>query len=250
MSTFQYYRANYPDLISGEIRTLNHSIADYFLELQLDLSPKIGLGIGISPRRYSKSNEGMINWTMIEGQRHEFTIRPEINVSPSSNLSVYYFLFSRSKLKGFLDAGIGLYRARMSKYYKLEVFPVGYDSDWATWTWGSEPKSSFGVHAGVEFEYALVPRLSLILKASQRFAWIRGFTGTRKDEGKFFGITYTETNTLYYYTRTESYTGDRYADIQVFTPPGSGIDFPADIRKARLNLGGFSLQLGIKIRLF
>jgi hypothetical protein len=249
MPRFQYWRANYPNLITGEIKTLNTNIVDWSLELRLDFAPRFGLAIGASAP-YKKSNEGMINWTMLEGQRHEFTIRPRIEVAPSVFWSFYYALSSRPKLDVLLDVGMGIHTAKMSKYYKLEVFPVGYDSDWGAWTWESKRSSSVGIHAGLEIDYKLTNALALVIEAQKRFAWVSDFYGTRQDEGKYEGIYYSVTDAVYYYTRLEFYTGDRYADITVMTPPGNLIEFPADIRKATLNLGEFSVKVGIKLTLF
>ncbi len=248
MPRFQESRANYPDLISGEIRTLNTRILDSYLELRLDISPRIGLAIGTS-MPYQRSNEGTIDWTIPEGQRHLFTLRPKIQVAPPVLWSVYFGLLNSSRLNLQLCVGSGLYPAKISEYYRLEVFPPGFESAWGARYWESKYCSAVGVHGGIELDYHLTKAWSLVLETQMRYAQISDFSGTQYREGES-GITDRESGSIYYYTRLEFYTGNRYADIEVMEPPGNGIEIPRNIRKATLDLSGFSFRIGIKLRLF
>jgi hypothetical protein len=246
---FEYWRANYPDLISGEIRTLNTKISDWRLEFRLDISPKIGVAIGTS-LPYKKGNEGTIDWTMTEGQRHLFTLRPMVQVAPPILWSVYYGLITSPRLRVSMNVGLGMYVAKLSEYYKLEVFPPGFESDWGVRYWESNFCSAPGFHTGIEIDFQFTRLLAFVLEAELRYARITNFSGHQYREGKYFGITDRESGSIYYYTRLEFYTGDRYADIQVMEPPGNGIEIPRHIRRAVLDLSGSSLRLGIMFRLF
>jgi len=249
MAGFAEFREYYPSLISGEIRTLNTKIPDWCLEFRLDISPKIGVAIGTS-LPYQKSNEGTIDWTIPEGQRHLFTLRPKIKVAPPVLCSVYFGLLTSSRLNVQFNVGWGIYTAKISEYYRLEIFPPGYESDWSVRYWESRYCSSVGVHAGFELDYHLTKAWSLVLETQMRYARISDFSGNLYREGKIYGITYRESGSIYYYTRLEFYTGDRYADMEVMEPPGTGIEMPRDIRKAALDLSGLSLRIGIKFGLF
>jgi hypothetical protein len=59
------------------------------------------------------------------------------------------------------------------------------------------------------------------------------------------------TGYLYYFTREDLYIGARRADLTVWeVPPDASIDFIMDVRKARLDLSGLSLRVGLRIMLF
>jgi hypothetical protein len=249
MPDFVDWREFYPNLISGEIRPLNKRILNWHLEFRLDISSRIGVAIGTS-LPYQKSNEGTIDWTIPQGQRHLFTLRPKVQVAPTVLWSVYFGLLTTSRLNLQCCVGSGLYPAKISEYYRLEVFPPGFESDWGVRYWESKYCSALGLHAGIELDYRLTKALSLVLETQTRYARISDFSGTQYREGKYFGITDRESGSIYYYTRIEFYTGDRYADIKILEPPGNGIELPRDIRKAALDLSGISIRIGIKFRLF
>jgi hypothetical protein len=248
MPKFTDFRELYPNLISGEIRPLHNRIPNWHLEFRLDISSRIGVAIGtLLP--YQKSNEGTIDWTIPEGQRHLFTLRPKIQVAPPVLWSVYFGLLTSSRLNLQLCVGSGLYPAKISEYYRLEVFPPGFESAWGARYWESKYCSAVGVHGGIELDYHLTKAWSLVLETQMRYAQISDFSGTQYREGES-GITDRESGSIYYYTRLEFYTGNRYADIEVMEPPGNGIELPRDIRKAALDLSGFSFRIGIKLKLF
>jgi len=56
---------------------------------------------------------------------------------------------------------------------------------------------------------------------------------------------------LYHTVEEKFTTGYRYAVLNVApAPPEGGIGFPTEIRKAFLDLGGFSFRMGVKVGLF
>lgn len=248
MGRFVDYREYYPELISGEIKTLSTKIPDWHLEFRLDINRRIGLALGIS-MPFQKSNESTINWTMTVGQRHQFTIRPKIQTLPPLIWSVYYSFFPDSRMNIQLNLGAGLYLAKLSEYYRLEVTPPESDTDWLIRYWETGFCGTIAPHAGLEIDFKILRTLTFVAEAQWRYAKINNFCGTIYYEGKNPGSYYEDRGFLYYYTRLEFYTGDRYADL-IIPYPKTVIEFPAGIRKATLDLSGYSIRLGLKVNLF
>ena len=249
MATFEYYRENYPDLISGEIKTFDAKIPDWHLEFRLDVNRRIGLALGIS-MPFQVSNESTIDWTMTVGQRHLFTIRPKIQTLPPLIWSVYYNLLPDSRLSIQLNLGAGLYLVKLSEYYRFEVTPPGSDPDWLIRYWRTHFCGTIAPHAGIEIDFNISNALAFVAEAQWRYAKIDNFYGLISYEGRNPGSYHEDRGFLYYYTREQFYTGNRYADL-IITYPGTLIEFPANVRKAApLELRGYSIRFGIKIRLF
>jgi hypothetical protein len=247
MRSFVLYREFYPELISGEIKALDSRIPEWHLEFRLDLNRRIGLAFGIS-MPFQKSNENTINWEMTVGQRHSFTIRPRIQTLPPLTWSVYYNFLPDSKLSLQLNLGAGLYLARLSEYYKLEVTPPETDTDWLIRYWETRYCGTIAPHAGVEIDLKLTKKAALVAEAQWRYANIRDFNGTITYEGKSPGSYREDSGDLYYYTREEFYTGDRYADLTIPRPEGL-IEFPAGIRRTALDMSGWSIRFGLRVNL-
>ena len=94
-----------------------------------------------------------------------------------------------------------------------------------------------------------------------RFAKIRTFDGHEsilQDEFDGYGRILTEYNInvswegiLYHYIGDAYFINARHEKITVSRlPPEAGIDSPSDVRKAFLDLGGFTFRIGLKIGLF
>jgi hypothetical protein len=117
-----------------------------------------------------------------------------------------------------------------------------------------------GYHFGISFEYRLNGRFSLLTEGCWKFIKIASFTGDTSAKNQVFSpdgeITYSFADTLngilYHYDGLDEYTGHWQEKLIVenLEPPWYGIDFPTDIRKAFLDLGGFTFKIGLKIRLF
>lgn len=254
--TFEYYREHFPDYIVGEIKKLDTSLYDWDAELKINLTSRIGVGIAASglfhPGPLKRSNESSLTYTSQVLQIHTYTYKPKVEAwMPPAKLAIYYNLPYRSKMNIFFTLGIGNYKGKMQEYYKIEVTPPGYDSEWSSRFWKSEQKSSIGFHGGAGIEYLLSKSLALVAELQLRHAVLRDFKGFAEDDNKYLGPHDARYGFLYYHTKEDLFLGARYADIEVWEiPPDYSPEFIANIRKAKLDLSGFSLRMGIRIGLF
>jgi hypothetical protein len=247
MGTFLYYRQNEPELISGEIETLDGVVPDWNLEFRLDISRRIGLALGTS-MPYQKANDSTIDWTMLVGQRMVYTIRPRIQVLPPVIWSVYYDLLPNSRFGIQLNLGGGLYLVRMSEYYNIELTLPPQEPAWWRWTWATDICGTIGAHVGVEIDIPITKAIALVTEFQGWYARVNKLYGSLLEETIYGG--YDEyRGPLYFFTRSDDYTGDRYAVIQT-AYVGPIWDFPANVRLSSFDLSRYSFRIGIKFKLF
>lgn len=115
-----------------------------------------------------------------------------------------------------------------------------------------------GFHCGIGIEHPLLSRLFLTAELEFKYAQIKNFRAA----GKYWYLSirdyevlqydYEEsTGWLYYCTEFDSALGVRYVNLYVWeVPPQGSWTWIGDIRRAKLDLTGISLRIGIKIRLF
>lgn len=257
--TFEYCREHYPDYIIGEIKKLDTSLYDWDAELRINITSRISVGIAASGLFHSgplkRSNESSVTYTYVGyagPQVHFYGYKPKVEAwMPPAKLSFYYSFPYRSKMNIFFILGIGNYRGKVQEYFRFEVTPPDGGTDWTTRYWESERKSSLGFHGGAGIEYSLAERLALVAELQLRYAVISDFKGLVRRESLLGGKYSEKTGFLYYHTRFDLFLGARYADIDAWEkPPDYSIYDYADVRKAKIDLSGFSLKIGIKIGLF
>jgi len=247
MSAFRYYRQNAPELISGEIETLDGEVPDWNLEFRLDISRRIGLALGTS-MPYQKANNSTIDWMMDVGQRMVYNIRPRIQVLPPIIWGVYYDLLPNSRFGIQLNLGAGLYLMRMSEYYNLELTLPPQEPYWWRRTWSTDICGTIGVHAGIEFNIPITQAIALVAEFQGRYARMKKLNGSLLEEVNV-GAHDEYRGPLYFFTRLDEYTGDRYADLQ---PAYAGPiwAFPAGDRLSPFDLSRCSFRIGVKLLLF
>jgi len=251
-SVFEYARLYYPDLISGEIITLNNRIPDWEFELRMDLSPRFALGISTSVPFHLK-NESSIIYT-IRGwagdQTHTFVFRPEVKTWLPIKLGIYYSLPFNSRAGVVFNAGISSYSVKVTEDKTLEIiFPSG-GSYWENRYWKASSIVSFGFHIGIGIEYNLTKNLVVVLESQGTYARVKGLKGIMRYEYDWGGI-FEEEGTLYYFSMYDDWIGAGYDDLEVWEKPyGGGTRWISDIRKAILDLSGFTFRVGIRIKIF
>lgn len=99
-------------------------------------------------------------------------------------------------------------------------------------------------------EYTLIKNLAFIMEIRGSFARISGFNGTMSYENNF-GESSKTIGALYYFSMWDGWIAAPYYGLEVWEkPPELSTRWEWDIRKARLDLSGFSLRIGIRIGLF
>jgi len=252
---FEYIRHNNPSwgAVEGNIDSLGTFFPGWEVELRMDLSRRIGLGVSAAGGLRAENESALtllnildVTWT------YEYAYKPTVWIRPQVRLSLYYFPWRRGRVSSFIGAGIGYYRGGLSEQRNFMTIN-GYSGDvsWVKRYWETETRSTLGFHLGGGLEWHLSRPVSLIAEIQYRYARIgplKGLEQTETGEPSFREMR----GYLYFFTREDLYAfGQRHADLEVWdVPPDYSVDFIMDIRKARLDLSGVSLKLGIKIGLF
>ncbi len=204
----------------GEIEQIH-----YGLDLEGDvifyLSPRLGISLGsgyIYGNKIKDANKVILSvWTYAYGMK--------MSAIPV-RLGVCYSLPVSSRIRIFLNGGVGYYFAKWSE-----------SIDWMASTIDQEAKASgIGFHGGLGFEFKLVSRFALVLEGQGRYAKIGEFKGKTLDSIE---------GTLYYYENPSMgnwYPKVGIVDIDGFMPVGV-----RNLRKAEVDFSGFTLRAGIKI---
>ncbi|MBC8359300.1 MAG: hypothetical protein H8E54_10215 [Candidatus Aminicenantes bacterium] len=230
--------------VSGKIEKLNNLSNDWELELKIDGSPRIGFGIAAS--FFHRRNQSSIYAYQPEfGRDYEMIFKPEIKVIMPFGLNLYYSIYSGSKLNIFINSGIGWYLGKMTEN-KIQNFtyPLG-DVYFVNRYWEVENNFSLGFRGGVGFEYSLIKNLALVVELQGRYIRIGNLEGTVKYETNFgSGLTIVERGTLHFFGYGDNYDLDIPLPYHIFNE----IDYIE--RNAVLDLSGFLLRIGIRIKLF
>ena len=245
MNNYKDYSGVSMSDVSGKIEKLSNQSNDWELELKIDASPKIGFGIATS--FFHRRNQSSIYAYQVPefGRDYEMIFKPEIKVIMPVGLNLYYSLYSGSKLNVFINSGIGWYLGKMTEN-RIEnfIYPDG-DVYFNNRYWEVEYNSSLGFHGGVGFEYNLKKNLALVVELQGRYLRIGNLEGTVKYETNFgSGLTIGEGGTLHFFGRSDYYDLDIPLPYHIFNENGY-IE-----RNAVLDLSGFSLRIGIRIKLF
>jgi opacity protein-like surface antigen len=254
---FQEIRMSNPSWASleGNIRPLKGLFGNWEAELRIDFLSKFGLGIAMSGAEVTSGNESFLKFTnsaFIDPVFvYEYSYKPEIMTSAPFRVTLYYYWRRGGTFSIYFNGGAGYYKGKMSEQYDFRTYddPATFDN-WTTRYWETEWKASFGWHLGAGMEIRMGHRLSIIAELQGRYAVLGNFHATQQYETGYPQYEET-TGWLYYCTREDLFIGGRHADLTVWeVPPFASIDFIGDVRKARLDLSGLSLRVGLRLKLF
>jgi len=249
---FKEHRDYKTGLVEGEIRTLDDRFFHAEAELLFDLTSSISLGIATSPP-IRKNNESSLTYTILGWagpQITTWTFRPEIKISFPIRLSAYYKFSFIPRLNISLGGGTGFYFAKISQLLRIDQIPPSGNPAWYTWDQKAKRNFSLGFHGNTCLEYLLTNRLALVAEFQYIHSKIKGFTGSFKLE-TIYGDKHEMSGTLYYFASWDSSIAATYSSIEIHkTQPEGGCRYFEDIRKAALNLNGYSFKFGVKVRLF
>jgi hypothetical protein len=253
-SVFMDYRKYKPAQLVGEIKTLDGKTSHWEAELGFNLTPRIGFGIATAGSFHTR-NESSLTYTFVGAfgpQITTWTFKPEVKVSNPVRLSIYYTIFSHPKINFSVGGGFGFYLGKAAQTLEIYLIrPVGIP-ELTTYQWDAERNFSIGFHGNVVLEYYFTRRLALVAELQQTYVKIRGLKGILKKNSSF-GFYFEESGTLYYFTEWDLLIieGARHACLTVWSHIYEGsVTERHDIRKAVLDLSGYSFRIGIRIRLF
>jgi len=249
---FEFHREHETGRVVGEIKTLDDRISHWEAELRFDLTRRISLGIATSAPIH-KLNESSVTYTILGWagpQIMTWTFRPEIKVSYPIRLSAYYTLPIIRRLSISIGGGMGFYPAELRQRLRFdEIVPAG-DIFWSTWNQEAKRNPALAFHWNALLQYSPTNRVALIAEVQKRHIKIGGFEGTLKSVDEH-GQGFEKNGTLYYFTEWNYFIGTRHASLEmgpeIYYWPYRWIQ---DAREAKLDLSGYSIRMGISIRVF
>jgi len=249
---FQKHRKYNSGLVVGELKTLDDRISHWEAELKFDLAPRISLGIDTSAPIH-KHNHSSVTYTLIGQpgpQVMTWTFTPEIRVSYPVRLSAYYTLPIIRRLSAYIGGGVGFYSARVSEFLRFDEIPPAGGSYWYIRDQVAKQKFGLGLHGNVSLQYSITNRFALLAEFQKRQIRIGSFEGNLNSRD-IYGVSHEKRGTLYYYTIWDLFVGVRHADLGIWPdiPEDPFIEI-RDIKKATVDLSGYSIRLGISVRLF
>ena len=260
-SKFVYLREHDPSAVIGELTALDNRVSEWEAEVRMDFSRHISLGVATS-LPYKKTNEGTVRYIIFvpEGQQvHDYTYHPTILVGPPIKFTLYYCPFKGSMFRPYFNAGIGLYPVEIRIERKFFITFLSAATGLTIMETNAQPEYPLGFHAGFGLELDIAKGLSLVVEGQVRgvnFANFRGRTQVSTWEWTAMGDLrktsyHVSAGGLYYYTQEDAHLGARYAWLHAWdVAPTVGSGFPADVRRAKLNLSRSAIRVGLRIRLF
>jgi hypothetical protein len=232
----EIYSADGYGTVTGSYKPV-HGGYNFGGDIIYQLSPKIGLGLGVG--YMSNSSDSLGTWEY-ESDLTTITGATTLTAMPI-RLSLFFTTPLSNKLNLTADAGADYYAQ-----VKLEATQgVEFAEGWMEMTVEGSQRSGadIGFHGSLGLEYMLSPKLGFFIEAAGRYANLKNFdlvTGTQDSSG---GGPDTIEGKLYLYTDTIDAN-----EISVFTIVETGDPVDPEYREPKIDLSGFSLQAGIKIR--
>jgi hypothetical protein len=218
-----------------------HWGANFGADLIFQLSRNVGIGLGVGYMRNSEDSEMIIT---NETESIALTATPTLSAVPI-RLGVFFTIPVAGKIDLTADLGAAVYAGlKLDATQRIEFAA----DDWMEMT-ASGSRSSFdnlGFHGSLGFEYEVSPTLGLFVEAAGRYAKFKNFDSVTGLEEYSDGSTDTQEGKLYIVTYT--FADGSYSPFTIEdTPP---VDDPPDeiYREPKIDLSGFSLQAGIRIR--
>ena len=174
---------------------------------------------------------------------------PEIKAAMPLGLNLHYSLCSRSRTNLLVGLGLGWYTGKMTENYANTDFQSDGKTYFGSLYWSVHNNFSLGFQGGVGLEYGVTENLSMVVEVQGRFARVGSLKG--KECVMTNNSLSEQAGTLYYYRWAWFGSGPWYPRLSVSeSPPEGGIGSFKGVREARLDLSGFALRIGLRMRLF
>ena len=265
IESFDNYMSSFLSFYEGgKMGKINNYGPDLEGELRLDISSKFAVGVGIG--YISGKNESNFQtagdfapiyqiYIVPPIDLFEFVVESKIETIPIK-LGIYYTIPLGSRINIFLKSGLDYYFSKCFIYkyneiisidgtvYPVEFYEISNKYDMRG--------NGLGFNGGLGFEYKISNFLALVLEIQRRYAkikklkgkWIYSNTFTL-EQGENEGILYIARKDM----EDEGFSDIFYPDLVVSPSKPSGAKI-LNAREATLDLSGFSLKVGIRIKLF
>ncbi len=211
-------------------------------DIIFELNPRFGVGIGAGYIGFSGYSSMSLEPELPSINSTFYTAWPRLSAFPIRT-GLYLTLPWKSRLNLIANLGLSYYFSpRYSDEFYYESFPSS-NSDLIT-TRARYKKTPIGFQGEFGVEYKVSRNLFPYLEARARYARFRGWQGTSVLElGSESPLT--EEGKLYYEVVPILTRAPRLLMVQSSPPDGPD----GEPRQAEIDFSGFSLQLGIRIRL-
>jgi len=258
-SIYDSIREADPDRIVGEILRVPNLFAEWEAELQWT-NGRFGVGLAVrnAGSIHQQSSLTYTRFGYAGTQIEERGNTSDIRLRPSLSINLYYSGPIHPNIDLAFSAGAGYYRVHML-----------YDENWDILTPLGDrgvgdslinvSGAAFGFHFKGGLEYRFSNRLSVLLDSRWRFARIGNLTGdvtvtsrVYDTEGNLIDtMINSAVGSLYHPIETDLGVGGRVGRLIVRdSPPELGSGFPTDIRRGIIDLTGFGVEIGFRIKLF
>jgi hypothetical protein len=223
--------------VTGRYKPL-HGGYNFGADLIYQINPALGIGLGVGYMRNSSESVGI--WTY-ETDEYTLSAAPTLTAMPI-RLGLFLTVPVGPKLDLIANAGAAYYLG-----LKFEGTQGQEDDEdfWMRMTIeGSERSGAdIGFHGSLGFEYKLSPKLGFFVEAVGRYAKFKNFETVTASAEYSDGTSDSEDGLLLY---IETYDFGEY-EVSGFyisdTEPGG-----PEYREPKIDLSGFSLQAGFRIR--
>jgi len=231
------YAAEGTGTVTGRYKPL-HGGYNFGADLIYQISPALGIGLGIGYMRGSSESVG--TWT-IGTDEYILSAAPMLQAMPI-RLGLFLAVPVGPKLDLIANAGAAYY---MGLKFEGSQYQEDETGDWMRMTIeGSERSGAdIGFHGSLGFEYKFSPKIGFFVEAVGRYAKFKNFetvTGTVESSD---GFSDSEDGLLLY---IEDYDFDDYEVSGFYISDTEPIG--PEYRTPKIDLSGFSLQAGFRIR--
>ncbi len=208
-------------------------------DVLFQFGPHFGLGIGAGYLRTKRASR--LNLMPADPALHDevITFSPVVSAVPF-RLSAFAFVPLGGAVRLSLNIGPEWYLAS-ARTEIMDNFPG--------WWWNQRENkvkgSGIGLHGGVGLELRLSEGLSFLLEGQGRLAKIDELTGTRRYWNSF-GFEEAEEGTLYAWTDLWTFAPFPLVGVHATAPSDPWV---RDVRKAVLDLSGWSVVAGFVVRI-
>lgn len=232
-SDVKSYNENIADLtgISPKGKTgLVHFCPIIESDLQLNIFDDFGISLGSGYIQAKKENQ--INF---EANSNSLNVKslPSVNAIPIK-LGIYYYPINHL----YINFGVDYYFVKCSYSHRLE-----YGTYWLE-TAGNASSRGIGFHGKSGIDISLFKNVFFVVEAEAGYSRISNFKG-KKEINSSLGFVAKEEGYLYYYETKQAGKIYRYVGIY----KSDHYELGENSRKAIVNLGGYTINLGMKIKI-
>ncbi|NIM89958.1 MAG: SH3 domain-containing protein [Candidatus Aminicenantes bacterium] len=220
----------------GEYQLL-HWGYDFSGEIIVYPIPELGIALGAGYMQVSK--ESNVKVSTFFGTE-EISATPRISAIPIT-LGVYFTPPLGSGVNLILSAGAGYYIGQMS--WEREVSDIfGEFTD----TWKTN-KGTLGFQGSLGFEFAFSPKIAFVIEGCGRYAKLKDLSGDfkRAGTGILGPFEWGGEYTMWYYEYSDN--AESYPRVYFFEEEPDNPNY-RNIRKAEIDLSGFSVKAGFRFR--